>query len=103
MTMRGKTALCYASALLAGLIVSSVVSAEPQPRTIEQYLCKDVIRESGDNRDVAIAFLHGYLLGKSGSGKFDLEVLHKQSDDFIEQCLDNPAQKAVDVMAKVKG
>ena len=35
--------------------------------------------------------------------KFDLEVLHKQSDDFIEQCLDNPAQKAVDVMAKVKG
>ena len=103
MIMRGKTALCYASALLAGLIVSSAVAAEPQPRTIEQYMCKDVMRESGANRDVAIAFLHGYLLGKSGSGKFDLEVLHKQTDDFIEQCLDNPAQKAVDVMAKIKG
>jgi HdeA/HdeB family len=103
MIMRGKTALCYASALLAGLIVSSAVAAEPQPRTIEQYLCKDVIRESGANRDVAIAFLHGYFLGKSGSGKFDLEVLHKQTDDFIEQCLDNPTQKAVDVMAKIKG
>ncbi len=103
MIMRGKTALCYASALLAGLIVSSAVAAEPQPRTIEQYMCKDVMRESGANRDVAIAFLHGYLLGKSGSSKFDLEVLHKQSDDFIEQCLDNPAQKAVDVMAKIKG
>jgi hypothetical protein len=103
MTMRGKTALCYASALLAGLIASSAVSAEPQPRTIEQYLCKDVMRESGANRDVAIAFLHGYILGKSGSSKFDLEVLHKQTDDFIEQCLDNPAQKAVDVMAKIKG
>ena len=101
--MRGKTALCYASALLAGLIASSAVSAEPQPRTIEQYLCKDVMRESGANRDVAIAFLHGYILGKSGSSKFDLEVLHKQTDDFIEQCLDNPAQKAVDVMAKIKG
>jgi len=103
MIMRGRTALCYASALLAGLVVSSAVSAEPQPRTIEQYMCKDVMRESGANRDVAIAFLHGYLLGKSGSSKFDLEVLHKQTDDFIEQCLDNPAQKAVDVMAKVKG
>jgi HdeA/HdeB family protein len=102
MTMRGKTVL-YASALLSGLVASSAVFAEPQPRTIEQYLCKDVIRESGDNRDVAIAFLHGYLLGKSGSSKFDLEALHKQTDDFIEQCLDNPAQKAVDVMAKVKG
>lgn len=103
MTMRGKTALCYASALFAGLIVSSVASAEPQPRTVEQYLCKDVMRESGANRDVAVAFLHGYILGKSGSGKFDLEVLHKQTDDFIERCLDNPAQKAVDVMAKIKG
>ena len=103
MTMRGKTASCYALLLLAGLFASSAGSAEPQPRTIEQYTCKDVMRESGANRDVAIAFLHGYLVGKSGSSKFDLEVLHKQSDDFIEQCLDNPAQKAVDVMAKVKG
>ena len=103
MTTRGKVALYYASALLAGLIASSPISAEQQPRTVEQYLCKDVMRESGANRVVAIAFLHGYLVGKSGSGKFDLEVLHKQSDDFIEQCLDNPAQKAVDVMAKVKG
>ena len=103
MAMRGKMALCYASALLVGLIVASAASAESQPRTVEQYLCKDVIRESGANRDVAIAFLHGYILGKSGSSKFDLEVLHKQTDTFIEQCLDNPAQKAVDVMAKVKG
>jgi hypothetical protein len=102
MTMRGKTAL-YTSAFLSALITSHAVSAEPQPRTIEQYLCKDVMRDSGANRDVAIAFLHGYLLGKSGSSKFDLEVLHKQTDDFIEQCLDNPAQKAVDVMAKIKG
>jgi len=103
MTVRGKMALSYASVLIAGLIAASAVSAEPQPRTVEQYTCKDVMRESGANRDVAIAFLHGYFLGKSGSGKFDLEVLHKQTDDFIEHCLDNPAQKAVDVMAKVKG
>ena len=103
MTVRGKMALSYASVLIAGLIAASAVFAEPQPRTVEQYTCKDVMRESGANRDVAIAFLHGYFLGKSGSGKFDLEVLHKQTDDFIEHCLDNPAQKAVDVMAKVKG
>lgn len=103
MTMRGRTALCCASALVAGFIGASAACAEPQPRTVEQYLCKDVIRENGANRDVAIAFLHGYILGRSGSSKFDLEVLHKQTDDFIEQCLDNPAQKAVDVMAKIKG
>lgn len=34
-------------------------------RTVDQYSCKDVMREHGGNRDVTIAFLHGYLLGKS--------------------------------------
>ncbi len=71
-------------------------------RTIEQYTCKDVMRESGANRDVTIAFLHGFLLGKSGSSAFDLDALHKQTSDFIEHCLDNPSEKAVDAMAKIK-
>ena len=72
-------------------------------RTIDQYTCKDVMREHGDNRDVTIAFLHGFLLGKSGNGTFDIDVLHKQTSDFIEYCLDNPTAKAVDAMSKIKG
>ena len=72
-------------------------------RTIEQYTCKDVMRESGANRDVAIAFLHGFLLGKSGNSTFDLDVLHKQTSDFIERCLDNPSENALDAMLKIKG
>ena len=72
------------------------------PRTIEQYTCKDVMRESGANRDVTIAFLHGFLLGKSGHSTFDLDVLHKQTSDFIEHCLDNPGEKAMDAMSKIR-
>jgi hypothetical protein len=72
-------------------------------RTIDQYTCKDVMREHGDNRDVTIAFLHGFLLGKSGSATFDIDTLHKQTSDFIEYCLDNPSAKAVDAMSKIKG
>ena len=54
------------------------------------------------DRDVAIAFLHGYLLGKSGSSKFNVYTLRQQSDAFIERCLDNPGEKAVDAAAKVR-
>src|SRR5215468_2726904 len=72
-------------------------------RTIEQYTCRDILREHGTNRDVAIAFLHGFLLGKSGSSKFNLDSLRKQSEAFIDHCLDNPNEKAVDAMLKVKG
>ena len=55
------------------------------------------------SREIAIAFLHGYLLGKSGNSKFDVDVLENQTNTFIEQCLDNPQSKAVDVMMKLKG
>jgi hypothetical protein len=67
-----------------------------------QYKCKDVMREPDENRAVAIAFLHGYLLGKSGDSKFNIEALEKQTDAFIEQCLDSPQAKAEDVMLKLK-
>jgi hypothetical protein len=71
-------------------------------RTVEQYKCRDVMREAGANRDIAIAFLHGYLLGKSGSQNFNLDDLHKQTTNFIEHCLSNPDGQAVDSMMAVK-
>jgi hypothetical protein len=78
--------------ILAGVLAAGSVRAQTQPdRTVEQFKCKDVMREPDQNRAVAIAFLHGYLLGKSGDSKFNVEVLENQTDSFIEQCLDDPA------------
>jgi hypothetical protein len=51
-----------------GVVVAGSASAQSQPeRTIEQFSCKDLMRDGGPNREVAIAFLHGYFLGKSGA------------------------------------
>jgi hypothetical protein len=89
--------------IMSGLGVSLAAAQSTNTRTIDQYSCKDVMREHGENRDVTIAFLHGFLLGKSGSASFDIDVLHKQTSAFIEYCLDHPSEKAVDAMAKMKG
>jgi hypothetical protein len=89
--------------LLAGLGLGRTSAQGISSRSIEQYTCKDVMREHGANRDVTIAFLHGFLLGKSGGSTFDLDILHKQTSDFIEHCLDNPTERALDAMSKVKG
>lgn len=92
-------------ALAIAITVLGAGSAEAQDteaRTVEQYTCKDIMREQGANRDVAIAFLHGFLLGKSGTSSFELGVLHKRTAAFIELCLDNPAEKAVNVLSKIK-
>jgi hypothetical protein len=53
-------------------------------------------------RNAAIAFLHGFILGKSGSSKFNLEKLTQQTDAFVDGCLDKPGNKALDVMMKIK-
>jgi hypothetical protein len=90
-------------ALLSGASLGSAFAQQPNTRTVEQYRCKDVMREHGADRDVMIAFLHGFLLGKSGSSTFDRAGFHRQTRDFIDRCLDNPSEKAVDVMEKVKG
>ena len=72
-------------------------------RTVEQYECRDVMRDSGPDRDVAIAFLHGFLLGKSGSSQFNVGKLKQETDAFIERCLNNPTEKAADAMIVSKG
>jgi hypothetical protein len=97
------------STLAAAILVTvlsgagSALAQSPSDRVIEAFTCKDVMREPNTSREVAIAFLHGYLLGKSGGSKFNVEMLERQTDAFIEQCLDNPQDKAVDVMTKLRG
>lgn len=102
MVIAWKVAVAGLAVLVVELISHTVLAQDAKDRSVEQYTCKDVVRESGPDRDVAIAFLHGFLLGKSGSSKFNLEAMHKQSDDFIERCLDNLSERAVDAMSKVK-
>jgi hypothetical protein len=84
------------------LCANQAGAQEAGDRAVEQYKCKDVMRESGSNRDVAIAFLHGYLTGKSGSSKFNVDTIHKQTGAFIERCLDNPNETALNAMLGVK-
>ena len=67
---------------------------------IDSYSCRQILRETGPERDVAVAFLHGYILGKAGAATMNVEGLRKQTGTFIERCLDNPQAGALDSMVK---
>jgi hypothetical protein len=60
------------------------------------------MRESGQSRDVSIAFIHAYLLGKANATTFNIRALQQQTEAFIDRCLDNPNEKALEAMMKVK-
>jgi hypothetical protein len=98
---RTRHAACLV-ALVGLAAVAPAMAQDSKDRTVEQYKCRDVMREHGASRDNAIAFLHGYLLGKSGGQSFNLDTLHKQTQAFMELCLSNPDSKAVDQMAAVR-
>ena len=73
---------------------------EAESKTINDILCKDVLRASGNERDIAMAFMHGYLLAKSGKDVIDRPKLSKASDDFIEACLNDSNSKAITTLGK---
>ena len=78
------------------------IGQDSSARNIDQFTCKEIMQGSDDGRTTSIAFLHGFLLGKAGSPAFDLDAMAKQTNLFIDYCLDNPKEKAVTAMMKVK-
>jgi hypothetical protein len=95
-----------AVATLVALSVAdiSALAAEPpsqNARDLRSNTCKDVMRLSGQDRDVALAVAHGYVLGKKGTTKYEIDNLAQITDKFIDYCLDNPQENALAAFEKI--
>lgn len=101
--IEARTILAAATVAAAIIGIPALANAQSSnARNVDQYTCKDVMQGTDDGRTTAIAFLHGFLLGKSGGSSFDLEAMAKQTDSFTDYCLDNPKEKAITAMMKFK-
>jgi hypothetical protein len=80
----------------------SAVLAEEAPETkdLNGYVCKDVMILSGEDRDMALAMLHGLRLGEKKTTQFVTEVLAEATDKYINYCLDNPNANALEAFRK---
>jgi len=100
-----------ASVMTASVLVAlalpraGALAAEPKGgediRDLGSSSCKEVMRLSGQDRDVALALAHGYVLGKKGTTKYEIEVLAQITDKFIDYCLDNPKANALDAFERI--
>jgi hypothetical protein len=84
----------------AGL-VGNAMGQDANLKDLKSYSCKDIMRLSGEDRDLAIGVLHAFLLGKNGTTQFDVQKLGESTDKFIEYCLDNPKDNALESMEKL--
>jgi len=83
------------------LLHTPVGAAEGEVVDMNHYICKDIMRMSGEERSVALGVMHGYVLGKKGATSFNSDDANKLSNDFIEYCLDNPRAKALESFEKL--
>ena len=86
---------------LVGTSVLGADSPSQNARDLKSNTCKDVMRLSGQDRDVALAMAHGYVLGKKGTTKFEIDALAKITDKFVDYCLDHPQEKALEAFEKI--
>jgi hypothetical protein len=88
-------AAVFATLSLAGTHALAADAPSQNARDLKDNTCKDVMRLSGQDRDVALALAHGYVLGKKGTTKFEIDKLAQITDQFIDYCLDNPKENAL--------
>jgi hypothetical protein len=80
---------------LAGTDVPAAEPASRNARDLAEFTCKEIMRLSGQDRDVALAMAHGYVLGKKGTTKYEIDKLSDITDRFIDYCLDHPTDNAL--------
>lgn len=85
------------------LIGGNSVYAETQStsKDLNDFLCKEVMRLSGSERENALALLHGYRLGKKNTTQYQIETLAAFTDSYIDHCLDNPDDNALVAFEKI--
>lgn len=100
---RNKAVLVAAFAVVTTLAFPAPVPAADSlgADDLTVHTCKDVMRLSGEDREIALALVHGYVLGKKGTTKYDVETLAQITDRFIDHCLDNPKDNALAAFEKI--
>lgn len=97
----GVMTVVLATFSLAGTTVLAADAPKGDAKDLKGFSCKEVMRLSGPDRDIALALAHGYVLGKKGATKYDVDMLAGITEKFIDYCLDNPKANALESFEKV--
>lgn len=88
------TTLCFSGS-------AALAEEQANPTDLGTFLCRDVMILSGEDREIALALVHGYRLGKMNTTKYVIHELAEITDKFMDYCLDNPAANALEAFEKV--
>ena len=90
------------STFLTSAALGQTTQTEPE-NSLDNLLCRDVMIMAGVDRDTTIAFMHGYLTHKRGDNIVVVERIEGSTAVFLQNCLDMPKAKAMEVLEKAFG
>ena len=99
-SLRNFMTAAVASVLLVGT-TAVLAEEESTQKDLTDFVCKDIMRLSGSERENTLALAHGYRLGKMNTTTYEIEDLSDLTDRFIDHCLDNPNDKALAAFEKL--
>ena len=85
------------SLILATLCTPAIAQKPPKPTTVDlsTFDCRTLLAMSGDYRDNAVLFLHGYVSGQKKQTVIELAPMATATDKIIEYCISNPGANAL--------
>lgn len=100
--MSKKLTLAALSLAAASLAFDPVSAVENTEVILGDLDCRALLKMNGDDEQSTIVFMHGYASGKAGATVISLPSLTEATDKIRDHCVDNPADKLLDVFSKIK-
>ncbi|WP_163341022.1 HdeA/HdeB family chaperone [Desulfopila sp. IMCC35008] len=67
---------------------------------ITELTCKELMRGNDSDREIGLAFYHGFLAGKKNNQTLDLHAAFLLTDSVKDYCLSNPTATVMDAFTK---
>ena len=81
-------------------LADNAPQVEARNAGLDQLDCRTLLRISGDDRSYTLLYLHGFVSGKTGQLRLDVQTMSEVTDRVIDHCIDNPSDKLLPVFEK---
>ena len=85
--------------LVAIPALAETMSSEKQVIDIVKMTCKELMSGNDTDREVGVAYYHGFLAGKANRHELDVYAAGALTDKVKDYCLSNPASTVMDAFA----
>lgn len=96
--------------LTAGLLLAASIGApgtapadEGLKVQIPDITCREMLKMDGEEQQLTLVFLHGFMSGKAGMTEVDGPALMEATETIKDRCIDAPASTLISVFETVRG